>query len=221
MRLAGKQGDDESVSEWERRRNTTYRQLAPLVDRVGRLMGDVGALLQFVGDGGTIAVEEASEQAAVVLPEAPRGVLPDSAGDPREGMNALVRSGLGAGDAVIVMNGMIQGNTVVVPIDDNLMQTDVMRVLEQVFEDMAERVPHGRRPGESREEAMERRMMELDEARERRRREEEEVVEEEEEENASSGRCVSVYRLQCCRRVCWTNRANANNHHCCMDVCGL
>ena len=44
----------ESEEAWRERRRKAYRELAPLLDRVGRLSVDVASLLEFEGNGGEI-----------------------------------------------------------------------------------------------------------------------------------------------------------------------
>lgn len=58
----------ESEEAWRERRRKAYRELAPLLDRVGRLSVDVASLLEFEGNGGEIE-RVALEHRERVLPQ--------------------------------------------------------------------------------------------------------------------------------------------------------
>ena len=60
LRLSRRRLEGESEEEWQQRQREAYRQLAPLLDRAGRLMADASALVQYLGEGGTLPISMSS-----------------------------------------------------------------------------------------------------------------------------------------------------------------
>lgn len=84
----------ESEEAWRERRRKAYRELAPLLDRVGRLSVDVASLLEFEGNGGEIE-RVALEHRERVLPQRAFPAAPIAPQRARVGMDALVRGTAG------------------------------------------------------------------------------------------------------------------------------
>lgn len=125
--------EGESETAWRERRRQAYRELAPLLDRVGRLSVDVASLLQFEASGGEI------ERVAVARREreVPQRAFPPAPIAPlraRVGMDALVR-GTAEGPWSLLPLDSVQDRTVVIRANDGErpMRESMVEFLSQLF----------------------------------------------------------------------------------------
>ncbi|KAK8816100.1 hypothetical protein WA556_001045 [Blastocystis sp. ATCC 50177/Nand II] len=121
----------ESEEAWRERRRKAYRELAPLLDRVGRLSVDVASLLEFEGNGGEIE-RVALEHRERVLPQRAFPAAPIAPQRARVGMDALVRGTAGGPWSLLPLDDA-QDHTVVIrgdngarPIRESVMDVRVL-----------------------------------------------------------------------------------------------
>ena len=123
----------ESESVWRERRKKAYRELAPLLDRVGRLSVDVASLFQFEGNGGEIDRVPMSHRER----ELPQRAFPPASITPlraRVGMEALVQGTAGSPWSLLPLDDT-QDHTVVIRGENGTrpMQESVMELLGQLL----------------------------------------------------------------------------------------
>ena len=125
----------ESEEAWRERRRKAYRELAPLLDRVGRLSVDVASLLEFEGNGGEIE-RVALEHRERVLPQRAFPAAPIAPQRARVGMDALVRGTAGGPWSLLPLDDA-QDHTVVIRGDNGArpMRESVMEFLSQLLSD--------------------------------------------------------------------------------------
>ena len=125
----------ESEEAWRERRRKAYRELAPLLDRVGRLSVDVASLLEFEGNGGEIE-RVALEYRERVLPQRAFPAAPIAPQRARVGMDALVRGTAGGPWSLLPLDDA-QDHTVVIRGDNGArpMRESVMEFLSQLLSD--------------------------------------------------------------------------------------
>ena len=125
----------ESDEAWRERRRKAYRELAPLLDRVGRLSVDVASLLEFEGNGGEIE-RVALEHRERVLPQRAFPAAPIAPQRARVGMDALVRGTAGGPWSLLPLDDA-QDHTVVIRGDNGArpMRESVMEFLSQLLSD--------------------------------------------------------------------------------------
>ena len=146
LRLARRRLEGESEHAWRERQRDVYRQLAPLLDRAGRLVADASALVQFLGEGGSLPISMATydnnnnnnnnssgERPWGLVPPhpaTPRRPIQDRLppipptvqhchGNPREGMDRRIRTGLNEKSAVLVLDNL-RGQMIVMPTPVNI-----------------------------------------------------------------------------------------------------
>lgn len=128
---------DEDETTWTRRRNEAYRELAPLLERVGRLNADVASVMAYEGSGGVIErVERPHNDRARTLPQRP---FPRELGDslrPRVGMETLLGRPLGDDWDLLPLERDIQNRTVMISGNDAQSPQNVVSFLQELLTNM-------------------------------------------------------------------------------------
>ena len=129
FRMASHHLPNETEEDWKHRRNEAFRELAPLMDRVGRLVADASSLIQSIGNEFPFPQSSIPQPIQLTIPPPP---TTERGGNPREGMEQRIRTGLLEGDGVIVLNASRQ-HPITVSIDENLLQSQVFHSLQDLF----------------------------------------------------------------------------------------
>lgn len=128
---------DEDETTWTRRRNEAYRELAPLLERVGRLNADVASVMAYEGSGGVIErVDRSHNERARTLPQRP---FPRELGDslrPRVGMETLLGRPLGDDWDLLPLERDIQNRTVMISGNDAQSPQNVVSFLQELLTNM-------------------------------------------------------------------------------------
>lgn len=128
---------DEDETTWTRRRNEAYRELAPLLERVGRLNADVASVMAYEGSGGMIErVDRPHNERARALPQRP---FPRELGDslrPRVGMETLLGRPLGDDWDLLPLERDIQNRTVMISGNDAQSPQNVVSFLQELLTNM-------------------------------------------------------------------------------------
>ena len=128
---------DEDETTWTRRRNEAYRELAPLLERVGRLNADVASVMAYEGSGGVIErVDRSHNERARALPQRP---FPRELGDslrPRVGMETLLGRPLGDDWDLLPLERDIQNRTVMISGNDAQSPQNVVSFLQELLTNM-------------------------------------------------------------------------------------
>lgn len=130
FRMASHHLPNETEEEWKHRRNEAFRELAPLMDRVGRLVVDASSLIQSIGNDFPFPQPSTPQPHHLTIPPPP--TQQQQLGNPREGMEQCVRTGLMEGDGVIVLSSSRQ-QPITVSIDESLLQSQVMHSLQDLL----------------------------------------------------------------------------------------
>lgn len=129
FRMASHHLPNETEEDWKRRRNEAFRELAPLIDRVGRLVVDASSLIQSLGNEFSFPQPSIPQPIHLTIPPPP---TTQQGGNPREGMEQRVRTGLMEGDGIIVLSSARQ-HPITVSIDENLLQSQVFHSLQDLL----------------------------------------------------------------------------------------
>lgn len=128
---------DEDETAWMTRRNEAYRELAPLLERVGRLNADVASVMAYEGSGGVIErVDRSHNERARALPQRP---FPRELGDslrPRVGMETLLGRPLGDDWDLLPLERDIQNRTVMISGNDAQSPQNVVSFLQELLTNM-------------------------------------------------------------------------------------
>ena len=128
---------DEDETTWMTRRNEAYRELAPLLERVGRLNADVASVMAYEGSGGVIErVDRSHNERARALPQRP---FPRELGDslrPRVGMETLLGRPLGDDWDLLPLERDIQNRTVMISGNDAQSPQNVVSFLQELLTNM-------------------------------------------------------------------------------------
>ena len=128
---------EEEETAWMTRRNEAYRELAPLLERVGRLNADVASVMAYEGSGGVIERgERPHNERARTLPQRP---FPRELGDslrPRVGMETLLGRPLGDEWDLLPLERDIQNRTVMRSGNDAQSPQNVVSFLQELLTNM-------------------------------------------------------------------------------------
>ena len=100
------------------------------MDRVGRLVVDASSLIQSIGNDFPFPQPSIPQPHHLTIPPPP--TQQQQQGNPREGMEQCVRTGLMEGDGVIVLSSSRQ-QPITVSIDESLLQSQVMHSLQDLL----------------------------------------------------------------------------------------